>query len=85
LPGSGGIFCPGLREKAAQRGETLEGYLEQLARHEAEDKDGTGGATPRDTPLSDEEFDLLLDDLSAGTLPYLSADFCRADLYADHD
>lgn len=36
-------------------------------------------------PLSDEEFNRILDALPADDLPSLPADFSRADLYADHD
>ena len=76
-----------LREKAAQTGQTLEAYLEQVAEHDVQ---GKGGGAPavssRHPPLSDEEFDRLLDALSEGPpLPHLPADFSRADLYADHD
>jgi predicted DNA-binding antitoxin AbrB/MazE fold protein len=36
--------------------------------------------------ISDDEFERLLDELASGpTLPHLSADFSRADVYADHD
>ena len=71
-----------LREKAAQLGQTLEAYLEQLARHDAEATNGK----EMSVPLSEEEFDRLLDQLSAGLLlPPLPADFSRSDIYADHD
>jgi hypothetical protein len=72
-----------LREKAALAGQTLETYLEQLAQNDAGDK---GGALASSGQLSDEEFDQLLDALSAGpTLAPLPADFSRADIYTDHD
>ena len=73
-----------LREKATQSGQTLEAYLEQLAEHNAQGNSGTAAASY--PPLSDEEFDHLLDQLCAGpALPHLPADFSRKDIYADHD
>jgi hypothetical protein len=68
-----------LRERATHFGQTLEGYLEQLAEQEA--------ATPGWGPMLPEgEFERLLEELSAGpALPHLLADFSRADVYADHD
>ncbi len=44
--------------------------------------------SPTDTaPLSSDEFDRLLDEISEGTaaLPSLPADFSRHDVYADRD
>jgi hypothetical protein len=75
-----------LREKAMQTGQTLEAYLEQLAQHDAENTNDTGTGLAFPPPLSDEEFDRLLDQLSEGApLPHLPADFSRSDIYADHD
>jgi len=76
-----------LREKAGRNGQTLEAYLEQLARHDAESPNGAGTSDLSGTsPLSDEEFDQALDALSEGrSLPPLPADFSRSDIYADHD
>jgi hypothetical protein len=74
-----------LAAKAARFGQTLEVYLKHLAERDAQGRDGLGaGPAP---PLSDEEFDRLLDELSEGLppLPSLPADFSRADIYADHD
>jgi hypothetical protein len=71
-----------LREKATRTGQTLETYLEQLARHDAEAANGAGTTQA----LSDDEFNRLLDELAEGpALPPLPADFSRSDLYADHD
>jgi hypothetical protein len=72
-----------LREKATRHGQTLEAYLEQLAKREAE----VGApATDQGQPLSNSEFDRLLDELSDGPrLPHLPVDFSRADIYSDHD
>jgi hypothetical protein len=70
-----------LRAKAILSGQTLEAYLEQLAGQDARGQNGSMAS-----PLSDEEFDRLLDDLSTGpAMPVLPGDFSRADLYADHD
>jgi hypothetical protein len=75
-----------LREKASRKGQTLEAYLEQLAQEEAQAGNGTAPIATAEAPLSDEEFDRLLDELSEGpALPHLPADFSRADIYADHD
>jgi hypothetical protein len=42
-------------------------------------------AGPAMAPVSDEEFERLLDEVSAGpTLPPLPRDFSRADIYGDH-
>jgi hypothetical protein len=72
-----------LREKATRTGQSLEAYLEQLARHDAEASNDSGKAPPS---LSEEEFESLLDQLSEGPrLPHLPADFSRSDIYADHD
>ena len=41
---------------------------------------------PDPAPLSDDDFERMLDELASGTaLPHLPADFSRADVYADHD
>jgi hypothetical protein len=75
-----------LRTKATRAGLTLEAYLEQLARHDAEATNGNGMAPVSPPPLSEEEFDKLLDQLSEGpSLPHLPTDFSRSDIYADHD
>ncbi len=75
-----------LRERASQKGQTLEAYLEQLAQDEVRTGKGTAPTPAAQAPLSDEEFDRLLDELSEGPeLPHLPADFSRADIYADHD
>jgi hypothetical protein len=72
-----------LREKASRRELTLESYLEQLAEREAE---ADTPPTDQQRPLTDAEFDRLLDELSAGPRqPHLPADFSRADIYFDHD
>ena len=43
-------------------------------------------AVAEPTSISNEEYERLLDELASGpTLPRLSADFSRADVYADHD
>jgi hypothetical protein len=75
-----------LRERAAETGQTLEAYLQQLIEREA-DRPSEAGTLDQQSPLSDEEFDRLLDELSEGLppLPPLPADFSRADIYADHD
>jgi hypothetical protein len=72
----------GLAEKAAANGQTLEGYLNELAGVPSE---GPNGAV-NSSVLTDEEFERLLDELSAGQpLPILSVDFNRNDIYSDHD
>ena len=58
-----------LRENATRRGQTLEAYLEQLAEREA---DANVPATEPWRQLTDNEFDRLLDELSAGPGPRLS-------------
>src|SRR5689334_11455360 len=69
-----------LREKASRTGQTLEAYLEQLARHDADATTGGGTIPASPSPLSQEEFDRLLDQLSEGPLlPHLPADFSRSD------
>jgi predicted DNA-binding antitoxin AbrB/MazE fold protein len=41
---------------------------------------------PDTAPLSDDDFERLLDELASGpALPHLPADFSRADVYSDHD
>jgi hypothetical protein len=75
-----------LRERAAESGQPLEGYIQRLIEREAGD---SGALTPpgEQVPLSLAEFDRLLDEVSEGLppLPQLPADFSRADIYADHD
>jgi hypothetical protein len=74
-----------LRERATERGQSLEGFIEQLIERATLD---TSTPTPAElTPLSLEEFDRLLDEVSEGLppLPPLPDDFSRADIYADHD
>ncbi len=72
-----------LEEKASRNGQTLAGYLESLAETDVRESDSTPAASAE---LSNNEFDRLLDELSAGpALPNLAADFSRADIYADHD
>jgi hypothetical protein len=75
-----------LRERAAESDQTLEGYVQQLIERET-GQTGETAAAEQEPPLSDEEFDRLLDELSEGlpSLPPLPADFSRADIYADHD
>jgi predicted DNA-binding antitoxin AbrB/MazE fold protein len=47
---------------------------------------GASGPAALETPLSDEEFHRLLDELASGPpLPHLPADVSRVDVYADHD
>jgi hypothetical protein len=71
-----------LRERAARSGQSLESYLERLIN----DKVRVEDAVPCGAEISDEEFDRLLDDLSAGvSFSHLPNDFSRADIYADHD
>jgi hypothetical protein len=75
-----------LREKAGRHGQTLESYLQQLAEHDAGESNSTGPVGTSGPPLSEAEFERLLDELSEGpTLPRLPGDFSRADIYADHD
>ncbi len=75
-----------LRQRAAESGQALEAYLQQLIEREAGDAVGISpsGEQP---PLSLEEFDRLLDEVSEGLppLPPLPADFSLADVYTDHD
>lgn len=50
--------------------------------------EATNGAVsiPEPAPLSDEDFERLLDELASGpTLPRLPSGFSRANIYADHD
>ncbi len=71
-----------LAEKAAAQGQTVEAFVTEMVGMDAR---GTNGATPL-TEISDDEFEKLLDELSAGpALPVLPADFSRADIYSDHD
>jgi hypothetical protein len=72
-----------LEEKAVRSGRTLETYLTLLAERDVRGVDAFPLVGPQ---ISSEEFDGLLDDLSAGpALPRLPADFSRADIYADHN
>jgi hypothetical protein len=66
-----------LEEKAAGQGETVQAYLEKVAKNDA----------PAPVPdIPDEEFDRLLDELSADlVLPRLPDNLCRADVYLEHD
>lgn len=68
-----------LQVQAAERNLPFAAYLEQLV--------SSGDAIANNGDMSIEEFDILLDQLSAGLpdLPHLPADFGRADIYADHD
>ena len=83
-----------LRQQADQAGQTLEGYLQQLAERAV--GNGTtevSGAQSKQEPgyISDpkptaSDVQRLLRELAAGSpLPVLPADFSRADIYDDHD
>ena len=81
-----------LRDRASRDGRSVEDYVLALIERDAAAL-GTGPVVDassvqpsRAETLSDEAFDVLLDDLAAGPeLPRLPADFSRADIYADHD
>ena len=91
-----------LRERASRLGQAIEEYVLQLIEMDAtrdapapkrvvEPREGpvvdaSGLRLGGDVALSDHQFNLLLDELTAGPkLPNLPADFSRAHIYADHD
>jgi len=76
-----------LREKARLSGLSLETYLQELAERDATGGNGTPAVSPGAEAQSLDEFERLLDELSAGltSLPVLPADLARADLYGEHD
>ena len=81
-----------LRERASRDGRSVEDYVLGLIERDAVGPgrspvvDASSVQRDRDQPLSDEVFEILLDDLASGPdVPHLSADFSRADIYADHD
>ncbi len=74
-----------LRERAAERGRTLETYLEHLAEEQCQAKESATAASSEAS--STVEFEHQLDALSDGLpdLPPLPADLSRTDLYESHD
>ena len=86
-----------LRERASRGGHGFEEYLLHLLERDAAatgpalagDKsiaDGSPLQPAEGVALSDEEFEVLLDELAVGPiLPHLPADFSRADMDSDHD
>jgi hypothetical protein len=75
-----------LREKAAQSGQTLEDYLQQLVERDTQSANGSTETDSADQ-VSPTDFDRRLDELSHGlrSIPTLPVDWSRADVYADHD
>jgi hypothetical protein len=69
-----------LRERAARRGVTVEGYIEELVNRDA-------GMVREFSPPSPDEVRRLLKLLAANSdhLPVLPGRLDRAELYADHD
>lgn len=66
-----------LRAVAESRGMSVEAYLRRLAETMA---------PSNPDPVSNEEFEQLLDEVSEGlNLQPLPSDFSRADIYLDHD
>jgi hypothetical protein len=88
-----------LRERATREGRPVEEYILDLVKRDAArampsaTPPGSHSTAPAtaldiggDAAVSDNEFELLLDELASGPeLPHLPADFSRADIYADHD
>ena len=68
-----------LRSQAVARGMSLDAYLEQFV--------ATRDLTPHNGAMGMEEFDSILNELSANLSggPALPVEFSRADIYADHD
>ena len=68
-----------LKERAGQRGLTLEAYLEQVVEREAR----SGDAMPGEAATAPDDFERGLDELSEGlpALAMLPADLSRADTY----
>jgi hypothetical protein len=75
-----------LYEQAAEAGQTLEAYLEQLLERDTRTAPGVAGTGAADQ-LSPDAFDQRLEELAEGIPPLASlpADWSRAYLYADHD
>jgi plasmid stability protein len=91
-----------LRERASREGQSLEeSVLHLIERDASRDAlaamlgggagegpvvDASGLRAGGGSALSDNQFELLLDELASGPgLPNLPADFSRAHIYADHD
>jgi hypothetical protein len=86
-----------LGERASQRRQAIEEYVVALIERDAAPIGCTTSGDPaissasspeqgEGAVLSDDEFELLLNELAAGpTLPHLPADFSRADVNSDHD
>ena len=74
-----------LAELAAKNGATLEAYAKEVLEREA-----NGGHAPQspaqENTLDLADFERSLDELAEGLPPFaaLPADFCRADIYAEH-
>src|SRR5689334_1909707 len=85
-----------LRERASRGGQEPEEYVLRLIERDAVSPpsgaaqngttvDASGIHLGQSPTLSDDEFELLLGELSSGPeLPHLPADFSRADIYTDH-
>ena len=86
-----------LRERASRGGQAIENYVLRLIERDAgaigpartgdpSMIDGSSLQPGGGAALSDDESEMLLNELAAGpALPHLPAGFARADIYADHD
>jgi hypothetical protein len=74
-----------LRAQADRRSLSLEAYLEFLVTRQ--DLYENAAQVPAPEELTVEEFDRILDEMSAGLppLPTLPENFSREDIYYDHD
>jgi hypothetical protein len=73
-----------IRDNAAKNGVAVEDYVQTMLVRKSNGTDES--VSPSRQPVSVEEFEQLLDELSEpASLPELPADFSRADIYSDHD
>jgi hypothetical protein len=72
-----------LMDDAARAGQTVEDYVRAILMRQP---GAAEAVSPSRQPLTAEEFQRLLDELSEpASLPELPDDFSRADIYSDHD
>jgi hypothetical protein len=73
-----------IRESAAKNDVPVEDYVRAILTRKSNGAAEAVAASRQ--PVSAEEFERLLDELSEPTsFPRLPADFSRADIYSDHD
>lgn len=73
-----------ISDNAAKDGVSVEAYVRAILLRKSNGLSETGDVLRQ--PVSAEEFERLLDELSEpASLPNLPDDFSRADIYSDHD